>query len=169
MNPSRPAAFLDRDGVINLDTGYLSRPEDCHWIPGAPDAIARLNAAGYLVVIVTNQSGIARGIYSEPQFLDFSRWYIQTLKERGALIDELLYCPHHPTEGIGIYRCECTCRKPSPGMLLQILDRRDVSTEGSFLIGDRESDLQAAQSAGIPGYLFNGSNLALFVESLLNV
>lgn len=167
MSPSRPVAFLDRDGVINVDTGYLCKPEECQWTPGASQAIARLNAAGYLVVIVTNQSGIARGIYTEQQFLDFSRWYIQTLKESGAIIDDLLFCPHHPDEGVEPYRCDCACRKPNPGMLLQVLDRSDVSKEGSFLIGDRESDLQAARSAGIPGHLFSGSHLALFDDALL--
>jgi D-glycero-D-manno-heptose 1,7-bisphosphate phosphatase len=163
----RPVAFLDRDGVINVDTINLHLAEDCQWIPGAAEAIGALNRAGYWVAIVTNQSGIGRGLFSEDQFLEFSNWYLTQLRLQGAIVDELLYCPHHPTEALGDYLCECTCRKPQPGMLLKVLDREGMARAGSFLIGDKPTDIQAAHAAGIPGYLFEAGNLNTFIEGVL--
>jgi D-glycero-D-manno-heptose 1,7-bisphosphate phosphatase len=163
----QPVAFFDRDGVINIDTGYLCSQDLCVWVEGAIEAIKLLNAKGFRVVIVTNQAGIARGYYSEDEFLRFSEWIVQTFASEGAEISQTLYCPHHPTEGQGIYLRDCECRKPKPGMLESVFLNPAVQREGSFLIGDRETDVAAAQAAGIQGYLFPGGNLETFVRSIL--
>jgi D-glycero-D-manno-heptose 1,7-bisphosphate phosphatase len=168
MTAVRPVAFLDRDGVINVDNGYLWKAEECEWIPGAPKAIQALNQAGFFVAVVTNQSGIGRGLYSEEQFLEFSTWFVNALADQGATIDRLLYCPHHPAEALGEYRIFCSCRKPAPGMLETVFTEENVRRQGSFLIGDKESDIAAAHAAGINGYPFQGGRLDFFVESILN-
>lgn len=162
---TRPIAFLDRDGVINKDTGYLNRPEDCQWIDGAVDAIRSLNETGYLVVVVTNQAGIARGYYTEDEFRKFMSWYSSFLAARGAHLDDVFYCPDHATEGIGAYRRDSDRRKPNPGMLLEAIHKWKPDLANSFLIGDKESDLQAANAAGIPGFHFTGGNLLHFLRS----
>lgn len=164
---ARPAAFLDRDGVLNLDRGYPHRAGQIDWVDGAPAAVALLNRRGYRVFVVTNQSGIARGYYGEEDVRALHRWMADRLAESGARVDAFYYCPHHPTEGAPPYRIACDCRKPRPGMLLQAMAEWPVRREGSFLIGDRETDLAAADAAGIPGHLFPGGDLAAFVARLL--
>ena len=164
----KPIAFLDRDGVINKDRGYTHAPEQFEWIDGAPEAIRLLNEAGYRVVAVTNQAGIARGYYDEDTFHRFMDWIHDALQPYGARIDAVYYCPHHPTEGQGKYRTACDCRKPAPGLLQQALADFEPDPNGCFLIGDKASDLQAAESAGIKGHLFLAhENLADFVRTIL--
>lgn len=164
----KPAVFLDRDGVLNVDKGYVHRSEDFVWVEGAPEAVKWLNDRGYLVIVVTNQAGIARGYYTEEKFLYFMDWMNGELRRRGAHIDAFYYCPHHPTEGIEPYRRECRCRKPAPGLLEQALEDWPVDLERSFLIGDKESDLLAAQAAGIRGLLFTGRNIFKFIRGLVS-
>ncbi len=171
MPPSsslRPAAFLDRDGILNHDTGYIHRSADFVWVDGAIDAIRYLNERNYLTFVVTNQAGIARGLYSEADVLALHGWVGEQLAYSSARIDAFYFCPHHPTEGAPPYRITCECRKPSPGMLLSAMREWPVNLAGSFLIGDRQTDLEAATAAGIPGYLFSGGNLLPFVRRIVD-
>jgi D-glycero-D-manno-heptose 1,7-bisphosphate phosphatase len=145
----RPALFLDRDGVINVDIGYLHRPEDCRFIPGIFDLVRAANRAGYPVLVVTNQAGIGRGIYTEETFQVFTRWMTGEFAKHGATIDKVYHCPHHPDAGVGAYKIQCACRKPQPGMLLQARAEFDIDMPHSIMIGDSRTDLQAAQAAGV--------------------
>jgi len=163
----KPAVFLDRDGVLNIDYGYVHRPEDFTWIDGAPEAVKWLNDQGYLVIVVTNQAGIARGYYTEEEFLHFTAWMNEELRRRGAHVDAVYYCPHHPTEGRGPYRLECGCRKPAPGLISRALAEWPVNPEVSIMIGDQEKDLLAASASGIRSVLYKGGNLLEFVRSVL--
>jgi D-glycero-D-manno-heptose 1,7-bisphosphate phosphatase len=161
----RPAAFFDRDGVLNVDRGYVYQPEQFEWIAGAREAVRRLNELDYLVFVVTNQAGIARGYYTEETFRRFTRWIDEQFRAAGAHLDAVYYCPHHPTKGKGKYAITCSCRKPAPGLLLQALAEWDVDRRGSFLIGDKQSDLAAAAAAGIRAVYFEGGNLLDCVAS----
>lgn len=152
----RPMAILDRDGVINRDGGFVCTPERFQWVDGTVEAIRLLHKSGFRVVIATNQSGIARGLFSEHDFKAFMAWVAEQLADSGTYFDACFYCPHHPTAGIGEYRVACECRKPSPGMLLAAFRMFPTEIGRSFLIGDRESDLRAARSAGVIGLRFEG-------------
>jgi len=163
----RPAAFLDRDGVLNVDIAYLHRAEDFFWIEGAMEAVRTLNTAGYLVIVTTNQSGVARGFYDEAAVDALHAWMNEELSRHGAHIDAFYYCPHHPQATVARYARDCSNRKPAPGMLLRAMRELPVRKEGSFAIGDKDSDLEAARRAGIPAYLFKRGNLLTFVEQVL--
>lgn len=163
----RPAAFLDRDGVINIDFGYVGSPDRFAFVPGAPEAIAALNAAGYYVFIVTNQAGIGRGYYTETDHLALMAYINRELSRSGGHFDDHRFCPYHPQEGIGEFRREHPWRKPNPGMLLDLLDQWPIKLDRSFVVGDKESDLVAGAGAGIGGYLFPGGNLADFVSKYI--
>ena len=156
--------FLDRDGVVNADIGYLWRREDLIWIPGAPETIRLFNERGWPVVVITNQSGVARGYYREEDVQDLHAWMNVELRQSGAHIDAFYYCPHHPRGNVPEYILECNCRKPRPGLLLQAMKEWRADPATSFLIGDKDSDLEAAQAAGIKGYLFTHGNLADYVR-----
>ena len=159
----RPAVFFDRDGVLNVDHGYVCRPEQFEWISGAIQAIRWCNNHGYLVFVVTNQSGIARGYYGETEFYALTTWMQAELAAAGAHIDAIYHCPHHPTQGVGVLRSDCRCRKPNPGLLEQALSEWDVDKEQSLLIGDNASDVEAARQVGIAGHLFSGGSLEQFL------
>ena len=165
--PGRPVAFLDRDGVINVDHGYVVKPEALDFIAGAPAAIRRLNSAGYLVVIVTNQSGVARGYFTEDDVAKFHAHLRERLAADGAHIDAIYTAPHHPEAVVAAYRADHPDRKPRPGMILRAFADLAARREGSFLIGDRDSDIAAAEAAGIPGHLFDGGDLDGFVAGVL--
>ena len=163
----RPAAFLDRDGVINVDHGYTYKPEELEFIDGAPAAIRRLNEAGYQVVVVTNQSGVARGYYTE---LDVDRFHAHMqaeLAKVGARIDAFYSCPYHPEGIVAAYRVDHPDRKPKPGMILRALADLPIDAERSFLIGDLPSDMAAAAAANISGHRFPGGDLDDFVVGVL--
>ena len=141
--------FLDRDGVLIEEVEYLARPEQIRLIPGAAAAVRRANRAGWRVVVVSNQSGVARGLFPESVLSDIHRTISARLfEEAGAVIDGFYYCPHHPTEGQGGYRMECECRKPKPGMLLRAAGELGIDLAESWMIGDRLTDLQAGAAAG---------------------
>jgi D-glycero-D-manno-heptose 1,7-bisphosphate phosphatase len=163
----RPAAFLDRDGVLIEDTHYPHKPEDARWIPGAARAVKALNDAGYLVFVVTNQAGVARGYYPEAQVHVMHRWMAGHFAAAGAHVDEFAYCPFHPEAAVEAYRQDSPRRKPAPGMILDLLASWPVAVEGSFLVGDRDTDVAAARAAGLPGHLFPGGDLGEFVGRLL--
>jgi histidinol-phosphate phosphatase family protein len=164
----RPAALLDRDGVLIEDTGHPHDPlKKVRWIPGAAAAVKRLNDAGYFVFVVTNQAGVARGIYPEAQVQVFHRWMAARLADAGAHIDAFAYCPHHPQAALAEYRVVCRCRKPAPGMIEDLCSTWPVDRAGSFLVGDKESDIAAAVATGLPGYLFTGGDLSSYLDALL--
>jgi len=147
----RPAVFLDRDGVINRDFGWVGTRERFEWEPGALDAIGRITEAGYHVFIVTNQSGIARGFYSEEDLQQLMVWVIDTIRQHGGTVDEWRYCPMHPEAQIEQYRGASEDRKPAPGMIVDLLNRWEVDPDCCILFGDQPSDMQAARAAGIEG------------------
>jgi D,D-heptose 1,7-bisphosphate phosphatase len=164
----RPCAFFDRDGVLNHDTGYTYRPEDLRWQPGAREAVKRLNDAGYLVVVVTNQAGIARGYYEEQHVHAFHARMQADLAETGARIDAMYFCPYHSDGSVARYRvADHPDRKPNPGMILQAMRDLPIRREGSFLIGDRDSDLAAAAAAGLPHALYAGGDLDALVRRMM--
>src|SRR5262249_40731482 len=163
----RPAAFLDRDGVINLDHGYVHRPDQVEWIPGAQESVRRLNDLGYRVVIVTNQAGVAHGYYGEENIIALHNWMQEELAARGAFIDAFYYCPYHPNARVERFRASHIDRKPNPGMILRALSDMQIDKHHSFLIGDKDSDIKCASSAGIRGFLFTGGNLAVFLDDCL--
>lgn len=162
----RPAAFLDRDGVLNEDTGYVHRFDQVRWVEGAPGAVRWLNDAGYFVFIVTNQAGVARGYYNEDHVTELHAWMNVELRKAGAHIDCAEFCPYHPEGTVDRYRRESDLRKPGPGMLKKLLSEWPVDAARSFLVGDRTTDLEAAAAAGITGHLFQGGNLLDFVRGL---
>jgi D-glycero-D-manno-heptose 1,7-bisphosphate phosphatase len=165
--PPRPAAFLDRDGVLNHDIGYAHRPEQIVWVKGAMAAIQRLNRAGYLVFVVTNQAGIARGLYDAADVERLHRWMAERLAENGARVDDWRYCPYHPEHRPEQFSAFASWRKPAPGMLLDLMRHWSVLRARSFLVGDRETDMAAADAAGICGRLFDGGDLDSFVARLI--
>jgi D-glycero-D-manno-heptose 1,7-bisphosphate phosphatase len=167
LEPLRPAVFFDRDGTLNDDLGYVHRFEDFHWLPGAKDAIRRLNAAGVYVFVVTNQSGVARGLFGEDAVTALHARMREGLREIGAGIDDFRYCPHHPGVGIGPYRRICTCRKPAPGMILDLIAHWPVDKAASVMVGDKTIDVEAGQAAGIAAELVRTGELEGFVDRYL--
>jgi histidinol-phosphate phosphatase family protein len=153
MNTGKAAVFLDRDGTIIEEVGYLDRVDKMIIIPQAPPAIRLLNEAGFLVIVVTNQSGVARGFFPESLVLEAHRYLAELLWAEGARIDGFYFCPHHPEEGTTSYRQVCSCRKPAPGMLLAACQDFSLDLGRSFLVGDNWSDLAAARAAGVRGIL----------------
>lgn len=164
----RPCVFLDRDGVLNHDVGYTYRPEDLRWIDGAREAVKLLNDAGYLVVVATNQSGVARGRYTEADVDAFHAHMSAQLAEAGGRIDAFYHCPYHH-EGVVERYCiaDHPDRKPNPGMILRAMADLPIRREGSFLIGDRDSDIEAAAAAGLPGVRFEGGDLHRLLSRLI--
>lgn len=152
------AAFLDRDGVINLDHAYVHRIEDFDWVDGILTAAARLHEAGYRLVIVTNQSGIGRGYYDEASFECLNKEIRARFALVGAPLAGIYFCPHHPEKALEPYRMRCTCRKPEPGMLLQAAKELDIDLSQSLMFGDKRSDMQAALRAGIPTRVLVGTD-----------
>jgi D-glycero-D-manno-heptose 1,7-bisphosphate phosphatase len=164
----RPAIFFDRDGVLNEDDGYVYETTRLKWIDGAREAVKAANDAGYLVFVVTNQSGVARGFFDEDHVQALHAWMAADLARIGARIDAFEYCPYHPDAVIERYRQVSHRRKPAPGMITDLLARVPVDPSRSILIGDKPTDLEAAQAAGVHGILFSGGNLAQLVRSILH-
>jgi D,D-heptose 1,7-bisphosphate phosphatase len=157
-SPLRGVIF-DRDGVLIDDMHFTVRPNEIRWTPGAIELIRKLNVLGVRTMMATNQSGVARGYFTELQVRQFHEVMQQQLRAHGARIDAIEYCPHHPSEGRGVYLRDCDCRKPKAGMLKKLMREQGVAEAATLMIGDREVDMGAARAAGIEGMLFNGGSL----------
>jgi len=142
------AVFLDRDGTVNEEVDFLTSPRDLHLIPRSAEAIRMANELGLRVLIVTNQSGVARGLLTEDELGGVHRALIAKLAEEHATVDRIYYCPHHPTEGPDGYRTECDCRKPGTGMIRRAVDDFGIDPARSYVIGDRTVDVEMAKNAG---------------------
>jgi len=165
---SRGAAFLDRDGTLNEDTGYVHRISDFHWLPGAVEAICQLNDEGFYVFIVTNQAGVARGMYGEGEVQALHIWMQEELRNHGAHVDDFRYCPYHPEGVVEAYRRVDAWRKPAPGMLLSLMEHWPIDVARSFMIGDKDLDVEAAQAAGIHGVKIGASGLLREIRALID-
>ncbi len=144
----RPAVFVDRDGTLNREVNYLTRPDELRLLPGAADAIARLRQAGYAVVVVTNQSAVARGLITEDDLESIHNELRRQLGCDRVELDGVYYCPHHPEHGAASYRMDCNCRKPRPGLLLRAASDLNLDLKRSVMVGDKLIDLQAGWNAG---------------------
>jgi D-glycero-D-manno-heptose 1,7-bisphosphate phosphatase len=160
MIMKQPAVFFDRDGVLNVDKHYVYRIEDFEWIPGAIDSIKLANSLQYRTFIVTNQSGIARGYYTINAMEELHNWMLNELNTHGAKIDHVYYCPYNDTGVVSEFVVDDhPDRKPNPGMIEQAIQDFNISRENSFIIGDKQSDLEAGRRANIRGFLYSGGNL----------
>ncbi|WP_417478944.1 D-glycero-alpha-D-manno-heptose-1,7-bisphosphate 7-phosphatase [Maricaulis maris] len=169
MTKQVPTVFLDRDGVLNVDHGYVHAPDQLDWVEGALDALVRLYEAGYQLIVVTNQAGIGRGYYDEGTMHRFHAHLEHEIELAGARVKAFYFCPYHKDAALERYRHpNHPDRKPNPGMLLRAMQDHPVDTARSFMIGDKQSDVDAAQAANIPGYLFRGENLDHFVSEILS-
>ncbi|MBM4231727.1 MAG: HAD family hydrolase [Gammaproteobacteria bacterium] len=146
---SKKIAFLDRDGVINEDTGYISRWSDFKFIPGAIEAMTSIQRSGFKIVVVTNQSGIARGLFSLNDFHDLNNKMLEVCSAFGVKISAVYCCPHHPQGTVKRYSISCACRKPSPGLIETALHEQDGCRSASFLVGDKHTDIEAARRANL--------------------
>ena len=144
------AVFLDRDGVINVDSGYVGNWDSFVFLPGVIDAMRAFCEAGYALVIVTNQSGIGRGFYTEADFKDLTERMREELSREGVAVSGVYFCPHLPDATLPKYRKTCDCRKPKPGLIHQARDELNIDLTRSAMVGDKTSDMQAAVAAGIP-------------------
>ncbi len=147
----KKAIFLDRDGVINEDRSYVHSIEDFSFIPGVFEALREFAKMGYVLIIVTNQSGIGRGYYTLEDFMKLNEWMLKRFEEEGIEIAEVLFCPHAPDEG-------CECRKPAPGMILEGIKKHNIDPDSSWMIGDKPTDMEAAIRAGVKGRILIGKN-----------
>jgi D-glycero-D-manno-heptose 1,7-bisphosphate phosphatase len=144
-----PAIFLDRDGTLNVDHGYVHEIDNFEFIEGAIEACLKLKEMGFLLVLVTNQSGIARGKFTEDQFFRLTEWMDWSLADRGVDLDGIYFCPHHPEAVVEEYKQVCDCRKPQPGMFFTAKEELNIDMAASYMVGDKLEDMQAAINAGV--------------------
>lgn len=174
MNHLKRALFLDRDGIINVDFGYVHEINELQFIPGIVELIKYFNHKGYYVFVITNQSGISRGYYTAQQVEKLHKYIEQHFSSQGALIDAFYYCPHHPKGAVPKYAITCNCRKPKTGMVLQALKDYAIDIQNSLLIGDKDTDILVAQQLHMQSMLFTDDNIyefymkskELFTESI---
>lgn len=163
----KKAVFFDRDGVFNKDTGYVHSMDAVQWIPGAKELVGRLTKEGWLLFVVTNQSGVARGYYTEDDVHRLHEAMNQEFAAYGGHITEFFYCPHLKGAPLPQYDVDCNCRKPKPGMVIAGLQKYGIDKSHALLIGDSPRDVEAATAAGIRGYLFNTNNLEVFWDTVV--
>ena len=163
----RKALFLDRDGVLNIDHGYVGSRDRFEWVDGALDAIRHATQAGWHVFIVTNQSGVARGLYTEDAVRDLLDWIAGEARSAGGTIDDARFCPYHPDGTLDVYRQVHPWRKPLPGMLLDLIQAWELDPARAVMIGDQPTDMAAAAAAGVAGHLFGGGDLLAFLRPIL--
>ena len=161
------AVFFDRDGTLNVDIHYLHRPEDFVWIEGAKEAIKYVNDKGYLAILVTNQSGVARGYYPEEDVKNVYDWMNAELAKIGAHLDALFYCPHHPEGKVPAYTKVCDCRKPATGMIDKACETYRIDRSKSYFVGDSDGDMECADRAGLTGILYKSGSLLACVKDNL--
>lgn len=147
--PGAPVLFLDRDGVINVNHGYVHTVERTEWVAGILPLLGAAARLGYQVVVATNQAGIARGLYSIDEFIAYTHWQHQQLLEAGAPLLGTWFCPHHPRAGLGKFKIDCLCRKPGPGMLAKAIEQFSLDPAQALFVGDKISDMQAGATAGL--------------------
>ena len=165
LSMANKAVFFDRDGTLNVDVHYLHRPEDFKWIPEAKEAIKYVNDHGYLAILVTNQSGVARGYYPESDIRRVYDWMNEQLAAIGAHLDAIYYCPHHPTGTVPEYTRVCTCRKPSPQLINDACAKYHIDKQQSYFVGDAETDMQCAANADIKPVRYEGGSLLQTIRS----
>ncbi|KEY42077.1 phosphatase [Pantoea agglomerans] len=144
-----PAIFLDRDGTLNVDNGYVHEIDDFQFIDGTIEALQQLKTMGFALVVVTNQSGIARGMFTEDTFMRLTEWMDWSLADRDVDLDGIYFCPHHPEATVAEFRQACDCRKPQPGMLLTAQEELNIDMAASYMVGDKLEDMLAGQAAGV--------------------
>lgn len=149
----KKAVFLDRDGTINIDRNYVYRKEDFLFLPGALEGMRKLQKLGYLLIIITNQSGIARGFYTEDAYKKIETWMLEQLAENGIQIADVYYCPHLPEAAVKKYRVVCKCRKPEIGMFEQAVGEHDIDLSRSIAVGDKMRDLEICKNGRTKGFL----------------
>jgi D,D-heptose 1,7-bisphosphate phosphatase len=164
----RRALFLDRDGVLNIDHGYVGSCDRFDWMDGAPEAIRYATQAGWHVFIVTNQSGVARGLYTEDAVVHLMDWICDQARAAGGTIDDVRFCPFHPEAELETYRQAHPWRKPLPGMLLDLIRAWELNPARAVMVGDQETDMRAAAAAGVAGHLFPGGNFLAFLRPILD-
>lgn len=147
------AIFFDRDGTINVEKGYLYKTEEFEFIEGAVEALRMAQNAGYKLIIITNQSGIARGYYTEEEFLELNKWMMETLAGKGVRIERVYYCPHYPHAKIKEYSIDCNCRKPKRGLYMQAISDFDLDISACYVIGDKIRDCSICEKGGCKGFL----------------
>lgn len=167
MSMKAKAVFFDRDGVLNVDVSYLYKIEDLRWVDGAREALDYLTEQGYKIFVVTNQSGIARGYYTIEEMNKLREHMMAEISAYGGKIEKIYFCPHHKEGKLSEFAIDCDCRKPKPGMLLQAFAEYELDKEACFLIGDSPRDVEAAETAGIRGYLYKEGNLLDFVKNIV--
>lgn len=160
------AIFLDRDGTINVEKNYLYKIEDFEFLPGVVEALKKLQDAGYLLIIITNQSGIGRGYYTEDDFHKLNNWMVSTLKEQGVIITDVYYCPHLPDAEVELYRIDCECRKPKLGMYKRAIAKYDIDLSQSYAIGDKIRDCAICKTTKCKGYLVGHSELLEIISQV---
>lgn len=158
---TRHALFLDRDGVINEEMNYVHEIRTTFFVPGIFELCTRAQKNKFLLMVLTNQAGIARGLYAESEFMHYTAWVHEEFARRGIILAATFACPHHPSKGLGAYLRDCTCRKPNPGMFMAAAARYDIDLGLSAMIGDKPSDMAAARAAGVgQTYLVGDAGLA---------
>lgn len=165
MANKRQAVFFDRDGTLNVDKDYLYRIEDFEWTPEAVEAIRYCHQQGYLVIVITNQSGVARGYYKEEDVHRLHQWMNEQLGEDA--IDAFYYCPHHPKAQVTEYAVDCDCRKPKAGMVLQAIKDYDIDPAKSLMVGDKQRDIECGLAAGVSGALYTGGSLLELIRGYI--
>lgn len=162
------AVFLDRDGTINVDKAYLSKIEEFEYLPDVIEGLRMLQDAGFILIIVTNQSGIARGYYSEEDFLELNEWMLSDLKKKGIKIAKVFYCPHHPTALVEKYRIDCECRKPKLGMYEKAIKEFNIDISLSYTIGDKLRDSSICFDSKCKGFLIGNSEHSDVIQNVKN-